>query len=182
MNWLVFTLFGYLFLAMHQGLAGALQVETNWGLVVPQFVLVYAVYLGFFAPRGAVMWSWGLLGFALDLLTVYTGGAVLIGPCTLGMLAGAVVVIQLRAMVLRTHPISHGFCVALCGLGYVLVSVGVLAVRRFYDAVPDASPLGMFGAQLLAVLYTAALSVPIAWVMVKLLPVFGFQGVKLGRR
>lgn len=182
MNWLVYALFAYLFLAMHHGLAAALQVQTNWGLVVPQFVLIYAVFIGFFAPRRVVMWAWGLLGFALDLLFVYAGGAVLVGPCTLGMLAGAVVVIQLRSMVLRTHPISHGFCVAACGLGYELVAVGVLAVRNFYDAAPGGSPLGMLGVRLLAVAYTAALAVPIAWVLVRLISVFGFQGVKLGRR
>lgn len=182
MNWLIFGLFGYLFLAMHLGLAALFQVETNWGLVVPQFTLMYAVYIGFFAPRGAVMWAWALLGFALDLLSVYAHGAVLIGPYTLGMLAGALVVVQLRTMVMRTHPISHAFCVGACGLGVELAAVGVMAVRSFYDAVPGGSPLGMLGVRLLAVGYTALLALPVAWVLVRLLPVFSFQGVKLGRR
>jgi hypothetical protein len=184
MNWLVFAIFVYLFLAVQLGLAPLFSIDVQFagGDLTPQFMLMFAVYVGLFAPRSAVFVAWTVIGLLLDLTTTLPGGVVLIGPYALGCLAGAAVIIQLRVMVLRTHMFSHGFCVAVCVLAVQLFVVAALAVRNLYDPLPGYLPLRDLALRALIALYSAVVMIPLAWPLIKATPIFGFQVTKSVRR
>lgn len=179
MNVIVVVLVGYLFIALQQGLAPAFDVTMRWGTLTPQLVLIFAVYLGLLAPVNTVVWAWAAIGLSMDLLTPTAEGALLIGPYTVSYLAGAFVVRQLRGMVLRTHPISHAFCVIGAGLAVHLVVTAIFGIRQVYDPIDGYAALRDMGARVLAVLYTAPFAAAIAWPMIRGSVIFGFAPARL---
>ncbi len=183
MNWVLFVLVAYLFCAMQKGLAALFEIGT----IAPQFTIILGVFVGLFAPRRATLWAWGLLGFVMDMLmpvhTVAGGEAqmVLVGPWTFGMMAGGAVILQVRASLLKSHPMSHAFAVGACGIGVQLVAIAILVVRSFYDPLVTFSPLSLLWGGVLASVYTALFAIPLSWALIRIAPAFGFQGFKLGR-
>lgn len=181
MNWIIITLIGYLFVALHQGLAPVFSIDTPWGTATPRLVLVFAVYLGLLAPTAGVVWAWALIGFVLDLLTALPGQGVIIGPYTIGYLIGAIVVLQLRSMVLRTHPVSHAFCVLGAGVAVHGVVSAIMGIRQIYDPAAGYDGLHDAAVRMLAVAYTVPFAAVLAWPLIKAAPAFGFSAARGAR-
>lgn len=183
MNWTVFGIFAYLFLAMQQGLAGLFAISTGSGSVGPRFELILATFIGLFAPGRVTLVAWGLLGLAADLLNVSHDGTIVIGPYTLGFLAGGVTVLQVRLLVLRTHPLSHGFAVFCSGIAVALVVVINLTVRGWWYGQPDGyGALNDLLNRSMGALYTCLLAVLLTWPLMKATPLLGLPLSRNARR
>lgn len=186
MNWTVFGILAYVALAMEVGLVRLLEIPTGLGPLQPRFVLVLAVVVGLFAPANVVIIAWAILGLLVDLVSVYpltSGSAVtIIGPHTLGYMAGAIVALQLRTMVFRNHPFSVGFLVFCCGLAIELIVVLVFSIRRLYDPMPEWIGLWQLAGRLAGLGYSALVAVVLAMILLRLVPLFGFQTIKAGAR
>ena len=183
MNWTVFAIFAYVFWAMSQGLSGLFIISTGTGDVAPRFELILAMFVSLFAPGRVALAAWGIMGFCVDLLSVNHDGAILVGPYTLAFLAGGITVLQVRTMVLRTHPLSHGFAVFCSGIAVALVVVIIFAVRGWWYGMPEGySSVDDLINRALSAVYTAALAVLFAWPLMKMVPLFGLQLSRTTRR
>ena len=177
MNWTVYAIFAYLFTALQLGLSPAIAVAGRFGPVMPRLDLILVTFVGLFAAPRTTMAAWVLMGLLIDVAAPpYAGGVTLIGPNALGYLAGAFAVLQLRGMVLRTHPISLAFCTVAAGLAVHLVVVLIFTIRSWYDpAWSGYAAVGDLTVRALGLLYTAAFSLLLAWPLLKLIPAFGLQ-------
>ncbi len=191
MNWTIYAIFVYVFLAVQTGFAPALELASDWryGPVAPRFELILVVFVGLLAARGTTIAAWVIVGALVDLLTVYPSGGggdglTLIGPYTLGFLVGALVLHQIRGMVLRTHPLSMAFCVFVCGLTVSLVVVALFTIRSWYDgaSMPGFSGAAELFARILSTVYTAALALLFAWPLLKTTNLLGLQLSRQSRR
>jgi len=183
MNWTVFVIMAYLFVAMREGLGGLFMVSTGWGNVTPHFEWVLVMFIALFAPARQALIAWAIMGVMIDLVTTSRSGATLFGPHALGYIAGGIVVVQLRVTVLRTHPLSHAFCTFCAGLAASLVIVLILSLRNwFYTADAPYAPLADLVNRLLCAMFTAAMAMVMTWPLLKLVPVFGLQLSRTARR
>lgn len=183
MNWVVFAIFAYLTLALQQGLMPLLEMRVGQEHITPQLVLILAAYVGLFAPRAATIGAWVVLGLLVDLTSGYElldgkQQLTLIGPYTLGYLAGGYVVWQFRNMVYRRHPLSMGFLVVFCGVAVELVVVLIMTVRQTYDPLLDWSALPQLGLRGLALLYSGAVGAILAIGLLRLVALFRFTDTK----
>jgi cell shape-determining protein MreD len=176
MNWTVFGIFCYLFLAMQRGLSGLFTFNTGLGDLTPRFELVLVMFVGLFAPARSVIVAWMVVGALVDLLTPTPAGATLVGPHALAFGAGGMVMLQLRTLVLRTHALSHAFCVFCSGLAVALVAVSIFLVRSWcYQAEAPYPAMGALAGHALGALYTAVLAMVMTWPLIRLIPLFGLQ-------
>ncbi len=183
MNWTVFAIFAYLFVAMQQGLAGLFLIPLGGGQILPRFELVLVVFVALFAPMRTVLFAWAIVGVLIDLVSTTATGATLIGPHAIAYLAGGIVVLQLRTMVLRTHPLSHAFGVFCSALAVALVLVAIYSIRDWsYGGEADYPATADLIHRVLGGVYTAALAMVITWPLVRIIPVFGLQLSRTARR
>ncbi len=179
MNWSVFAIFAYLFLALRVGAAPMMEIPTRFGQVGPQFVLLLAVVIGMFAPHRVCYLAWVMLGLLVDLTTEYARGGgpgsfALAGPHVLGYLAGAAVILQLRTMVFRQHPFSIGVAVVICGLAVELIVVLLFSLRGMYDPLAGFSAMPQLALRGISLLYTGLVGVILAMPLVRAVGLFGF--------
>lgn len=177
MNWLVFTLLAYVTMAAQLGLGSLLVIETRYGMLQPRLELILLVAAATAGATRPAIGACVALGLAVDLATPHAGGAIVIGPYTLGFAAAAIVVLQLRTALMRGHPLSIVFCVIAGGLATGLVTAGIWSLRAaFYGPPPGFSGLGYLTDQLLSVGYTALIALPLAWPVRRLMPRLGTMG------
>jgi len=182
MRWTVFLIFAYLFLAVEIGLDRLLE----YGGVSPSFLLILGVFVGLSAPRMTVVWTMLILGLLTDLTYGHTmsDGRLLwlTGPATLGYLCGALVVLQLRALVVRESAISLAVMVFVVGVFVHLVVVAILTLRGL--PWPTASPIADWSAadelagRFFELLYSAILALPLGFVLARTEPLFAFLAGK----
>ncbi len=187
MNWTVYAIFVYAFLALQTGLAPAFTLADGWryGPIAPRLELILVVFVGLFASRGATLAAWLVMGLAIDLLHLYpplASAPILVGPFTLGFLAGGLIVHHIRGMVLRTHPLSMAFCVFVSGLAVSLVVVVLFTIRSWYEPMPGFAAGPQLLARILSLAYTAALSLLFAWPLLKAINLLGLQVSRQARR
>ncbi|MFA7236323.1 MAG: hypothetical protein WC058_05615 [Phycisphaeraceae bacterium] len=176
MNWLVFSILAYLFTALQLGLSPTLAIHSRFGPITPHFELALLVLPGLFAPSRQTVLSWAVMGLILDLaIQPYVGDATIIGPHALGYAAGGYVVLQLRTMVVRTHPLSWCFAAVAGGIAAMLVVTGILTFRGWYDPAMHIRPAAELAARMLDVLYSAPFALLFAWPLMKLSPALGLQ-------
>lgn len=176
MNWLVFSILAYLFTALQLGLSPTLAIHSRFGTIAPHLELALLVLPGLFAPSRQAVLSWAVMGLILDLaMQPYAGGATIIGPYALSYAAGGYVVLQLRTMVVRTHPLSWCFACFVGGLASMLVVTGILTLRAWYDPAMQIRPSAELTARILDVLYTAPFALLFAWPLMKISPALGLQ-------
>lgn len=179
MRWAVFGVAALLAIAADTSLLRVLAI----GNVHPQVVPIVAVFVLLSAPRLTGLWAALALGVLQDLCTPLadTAGGVhhLLGPHALGALFAANVVLPLRSMVIRRNPLTLGVLAAIYGVAVALVVVALLVVRSWYG-----EPLVTFDGQTapkellrtgLQALYTAALAVPLGWLLNRSAGIWGFQ-------
>jgi len=186
MRWWVFAIVAYLLLTVQVALADVLTITSQFGPVTPRFVLLLAVFVALAGPTQVVLIATMILGLLVDLTTTWPlpdGGALtLIGPHALGYLAGGYVLLQVRSMVFRQHPLTVGSMMLVGGVAVELIVVSVFTIRAWYEPVAGWSAPHELVARSLSLLYSAVigtlLAVPLCW----LTPLFGFTNVKQNRR
>lgn len=177
MNWLVFSITTYIFLLMRVGLTTLLGVPDAQG-VSPDFLLIFAVFVGMQAPARMVGWAMLTIGLCANLLPGPIAEGPILGPEALGYLAGAFAVLQLRTLVFRESVISLAIMVLVVGIFIQLVTVMLYTGRGLPlflgQPVPNWSASNELFSRFLMLLYSAAAAVPIGLVLLKLAPLMRF--------
>ena len=179
MRWPVFAVAAYLLLVLDVSVASAMRLEVNAGIVEPQFLLVLLVFVGLSASPSVVLLAAGVLGLLVDATTTWPTTTehyhmTLIGPYALGYLAGATVLLQVRAMVYQHHPLAYAVMIVLAGMAVHLVVLGIFAVRLWYDPMPGFSAAGDLWLAVLTVAYSAAVGAVLSVGLVLASPLFDF--------
>ena len=172
MNWLLFAILTYGFLLMQMGLTALLGIPNAEG-VTPNFLLIFAVFVGIQAPERMVGWSMLVIGLCANLLPGPMNAPIL-GPVALGYLAGAFAVLQLRTLVFRESVISLAIMVVVVGIFIELVIVALYTARGLPillgQPIPNWSATDELAHRFLMLLYSAVVSVPVGLVLNKLAP------------
>ena len=151
-----------------------------------------AVFIALSAPRAAALWACVSLGLLLDLAYPVTAGdnrvLHLIGPYALGYLAGGWVIVQWRTMVFRRRALTVGVMSVVFVLIAQIIVVCLYAVRS-RDWYPgevihwsETSGWVELGRRTVAALYTGIFAIPAGWLLIKAMPLWGFEGKGLGMR
>jgi rod shape-determining protein MreD len=185
-RWIVFVVAAVVGVVFDTGLSEVLRIE-KLGHVRPSLCAVVAVFVALSAPRTAALWACFALGLLLDLshpVTVVENRVMyLIGPYALGYLFGGWLVVSGRAMVFRRRPLTIGVMTVLCLLAAQLVAVGfyVLRSRAWYPGEPifwtESTLWAELGVRLLTVLYSGLFAIPVGWLLVQTIGLWGFQVV-----
>ncbi|MEQ9455122.1 MAG: hypothetical protein RLN76_11100 [Phycisphaeraceae bacterium] len=174
MNWALFGVVAYLLLGVSFAAGGAMEVVG----VRPEPILVLVAFVALMATWRTASWAAVAAGLCLDLLTVYPGGVVLIGPMAIGTVAGAFVVHQLRGVVFRHSLLTVVILTAVGGLFTEIFSVSLMAVRTLPWPVGEMIEGWRAADSLfrgfLSVIYTALLAVPIGALLLAIERWFGF--------
>ncbi|UCD76743.1 MAG: hypothetical protein JSV91_07410 [Phycisphaerales bacterium] len=178
----MFLISTYIALALETGLSSRLGPQTLGG-VSPSFVALLVVFLSLFATRAAALWACWLLGVLMDLSAPSSqagaGAVFIIGPYALGYVFGCVLILQLRALVFRKRVLTFALLTFVCMLAISVVVVGVYVIRSWYPEDPqtiyfEGSALGELMHRVGMAAYTAVLAVPLGWLLVRSLPLWGF--------
>lgn len=173
MNWLLFIIAAYVFLVLQTSLHSFLMI----GGASPDFLLILLVFVGIYAPARVLGWAALILGLATDL-QVGPMSVSIIGPATLGYLAGAYVILQLRMLVFRESLITFAVMVFIVGLAVFLVTVFMYSFRSL--PWPLGQPVVGWSAtealvhRFFVLIYTMVLSLPVGYLLLRAAPWFGF--------
>ncbi len=185
MNWLIFSIATYVFLLLQVGLTSLLGIPDAQG-VTPNFLMILAVYVGLMAPAKTVAWGMLAIGLIANLIPGPVPGGPILGPETLGYLAGAFAVLQLRTLVFRESVMSLVIMVFVVGIFIQLVTVALYTGRGLPfllgDPVPAWSASDQLVHRFLELLYSAVAAVPIGFVLIRLKPGFNFTAGPRGER
>ena len=185
MNWLIFAILTYVFLLMQVGLTALLGIPDAQG-VTPDFLLIFAVYIGMQAPGRYVGWAMLAIGLCANLLPGPVADGPILGPEALGYLAGAFAVLQLRTLVFRESMISLASMVFVVGVFIQLVIVALYTARGLPfllgQPIPHWSASDELFERFQVLLYSAIAAVPIGMVLLRLNPVMNFNPGKRSER
>ena len=195
MRWPVFLIVAYLVMVLQVGLAPHIGFDTRFGRVEPQVVLLLAVFVALSAPTATTVVACSILGFLLDLASVYSvvryndAGAViqqsplvLVGPYTLGYMIGGYMVVQFRPMLFRQHPMTVAAMMFICGAAVHITVAAIFTARRFYEPLEGFTAQAELAKRGMSLLYSAGIGLVLALPLGVLAPYFGFQPVKAGGR
>ncbi len=189
MNWLVFAITSYIFLLMQVGLTSLMGIPDAQG-VSPDFLLILAVYIGLLAPAKTVAWGMLALGLLANLLILLPGDPAhtgpILGPETLGYLAGAFAILQLRTLVFRESVFSLVIMVFVVGIFIQLVTVFLYSARGLpiflNDPIPNWSASDQLVHRFLELLYSALIAIPLGLILIRLRHAFNFTAGPRGER
>ncbi len=182
----------YLLLVAQLGLA-PLGASTHYGTVEPMFMLLIVVWIGLWAPANLVAPASAAAGLLMDLATPWPvqlasgiEAPTIVGPYVLGYIAAGYLLLQMRPMLFRDHPLTIGTMVLIGGAAASLVVVGLMTVRSWYEPVIGWSAGNELMRRLLGlgvtVVIAVALAVPLrGWLRKLSVPVSGGPHWK-GRR
>jgi cell shape-determining protein MreD len=183
MRWSVFAIFTFVAIVLELSLRNVFRLEKLGG-ISPSFIACLAVYVSLFAHRLSVMWGCWLLGLLMDLAPAANNAPPIIGPNALGYVFGGLLILQLRTMVFRRRSITLGALTLTFLLAASIAAVAILVMRGWFY---PHSPLMHSGAlsELLRrfgiTLYSGIVGIPLGWLLLTTLPVWGFQSNIPGR-
>lgn len=186
MRWPVFAITVYLLLALQMSVASAMRLELSAGVVEPRLMLPLLVFVGLSAAPQVAIIAAGVMGLALDATTVWPlaegQGLTVLGPYALGYLAAAAVLLQVRPMVFRQHPLAFAVMIVLAGAAVQLVVVGIFSIRIWYDPLAEFSATRELFVRSLSLGYSAVVGAALSLPLVGAAPLFGFTGTTKRRR
>ncbi len=179
MRWHVFAILALIALIFETGLIDAIHIQN----VKPSVCAALATFVALSAPRITALWSCLILGLLLDLSSDLSLDANetlhLIGPHTLGYVAGGLLVLQVRTTVFRRRPLAIGAMTILFALTASTVVMTIYTVRSWYpDGLPywaDTTLLGEIVCRFFAAIYSGLFGVPLGWMFVRLMPLWQFH-------
>ncbi len=184
MRWGIFAIFTLLVLSIDAGLSDLLRIESLWE-IRPNFCAVLAVFVALSAPRVTALWGCFVIGLLVDLsiehITAGNRGVYLVGPYALGLLAGGWLVLRGRTMVFRRRAMTIGVMtlISLLVAQAIIMMLLVLRSRSWYPGGPIHWPDNAVGIELLRriliAVYSGIAAVPCGWLLVRTVPLWGFQ-------
>ena len=178
----IFAIAVFIALGLDVSVTGVLALGADTR-ITPTFLGVVAVFIGLFASRSAVLWGCWIIGVVTDLclpLGDPGGGPVrLIGPHALGFVAAGFMLLQLRTMVFRRRALTVAVLTFAAMAMVYLVAIAIYTVRSWLpggDLVwAGFQPLDELLRRFFMALYTAGLAFPVGFLLVRTLPLWGFQ-------
>lgn len=189
MNWTLFALLGVLFTVLDLSWMPVLRIGPVWPATVP----VLATLVALWASRPAALWGPFLLGLFVDLCRPEVGidaaGGLwairVLGPDAIGFLLGAVALQSLRRVLLRRHPLAIAAATLAMTALSALVWGAIWSARAFWGETlmpwSAGEALSALGQRSLEALATAIVAVPLAWLLLRLMPWWGFPGTAFRR-
>lgn len=165
MRWFPFAILAYLFVAVQFSLGGI----VGWGEVTPNLVLLLLIFIGLHAPSDPAIVAGFVLGFAHDVIS---GASLGIGTYSLAYPLLAMIAVQLRGAMYADHAVTHVAQSLLFGVLLTLYLLTRQFVRGWYFT---EEPSVHLKPRLLSVLATAALSIPVIWMLRKIRRSFAFE-------
>ena len=187
MNWAVLAIAAVLGLVLDQSVLDGLALDRldpgSARQIKPSFCGLLAVFVALWAPRMPALWACFILGMLLDLSLPLTVGSdrvfYLVGPHALGYVAGGWLVIKGKAMVFRQRPLTMGVMTFGFLLVMHLVVVILYQIRVWHPGQAvcwtDGSVGGALFRRALGALYSGLFAIPIGWLLVKSMPLWGFE-------
>jgi cell shape-determining protein MreD len=178
MRWPIFVVFAFVALALEISLRNSLRLDNLYHGVSPSFVACLLTFILMFAPRLTSLWACWIIGVVMDLLPGQGETAVrVIGPCALGLVFGGLMIIPLRSMVFRRRLLTMAFMTFVFALASSIVSVFLLTLRHWYpsSSTADYSGLRDLTFRFFEALYSGVLAIPVGWLLLLTLPLWGFQ-------
>ncbi len=178
----MFGILAFVMLVLERGLHPLLALGDS---VSPSFLLILLVYVGMFAPPLTAAFAAVVLGALVDVTNPLAmlppvGLKPIIGPHALGFLVGAYALIQLRGMIFRGSPVTMAIVVFLVGTFVSLTTVFLLGMRGFIaEPIIGFSPVEDLVHRFLVLLYTAAMALPVGWLLSKATPLLAFSYGKM---
>lgn len=179
MNWLAFVLVTYLVLALEVGLRTLLMV----GGVSPSFLLVLLVVVGLQASPLTTGFVALLLGALADLTAHGVPGGAVLGPNVLGFLLGGYALVHLRGLLFRESVVTLAIMTLTAGALVQLLVVALLLLRQWWfrhtvEAIPHWSTADQLFTRFWLLLYSAVLSVPLGWLLLRLRSFLGLDRIE----
>jgi hypothetical protein len=182
MNIVLVAVLAWLALGLETGLKGTLAVELGSVVAAPSFVLPLAVFIALCAPPVQALWACLALGLFMDLTApqVLPGDTlVVIGPYAVGFFAAAQLVLALRGVVIRRHPLT---VVMLSILAALVMQIVVTAMLTLRHVLTDHAMVWATSHELLGRLASAVVTGGTAFVMaIVLAPMAPLLGLPSGR-
>jgi len=180
MNWITFALIALASYILQDGMG------TGWsggGVTHPHLMLIVLVYLALQAPPVTVAWAAIVLGFLADISTGKVTG--LVGPWTLGYLAAAYALLQLRNLLFRDSVFTIAIMTFVAGIFVHLVATLLYAMRGvpFFANQPISGfqPANVLFQGFFDLIYTSVLAMPIGYALIKSSSLWGFHGAGRNR-
>lgn len=174
MNWLVFGITAYMFLAAQIGLHPLIVFND----VTPNLLLILAVFVGLSASSRVTLAALMLLGLLLDLQPgPLSRGGVIVGPNALGYLVGGYAILQLRNLVFRDSVATIVLMVFAVGGFAALVEVMLYSFRGLPWPANEAiswSAMEQLSHRFYALLYTAIVAIPMGLILQRTRKLWGF--------
>lgn len=180
MNWPLFAITAYLVYALQQGLGHLWQLNG----VEPLLPLILLVFIGLQASATTVAWAAIVLGLLVDIETQQVTN--LVGPWALGFLAASYALVQLRNLLFRDSVITIAIMSFVAGIFAILVTTILYAMRGIPqltgEGLADFSAADKLVDGFFLLLYTAALSLPVGYLLLKTKDFWGFSPRGRGMR
>lgn len=182
MRWTVLVIFAYIVLGLDEGASRLLGVSFGSAHpTVPWLLFILATYVAAWAPSLAVGWAMIFLGLLWDLSPGRDIPApALIGPGSIAFVAAGVLVVRIRSLFRRDSPLGIAALVLFAGIACHLTYVILIALRAAFYGGFEWSVANELYHRFWELLYTALFTLPFAWLLLKTLPLWAFEGVKPG--
>ncbi len=187
MNRVVFLLAAWVCFGLELGLKPFLQLGTSQ--MAPSFVITLLVFVAMQASATSSLGAGLLIGLLIDLTSArtapVTGEAItIVGPYALGCLAASYLTLTARTMVVRHNPLTFAFLAFVASMLTHIVAAALLEFRSVYDPAVSFSAASELATRLGSSVYTAAIALPMGWVLRLFSPFFKFpqSGSSRGRR
>ncbi len=182
MNVMLVVVLGWLALGLEMGLKATLGIRMGSVVAAPSFVVPLAVFICLCAPPMQAAWACVALGLFMDLTSPVTlpgDSLVVLGPYALGFFAAGQLVLALRGVVIRRHPLS---VVMLSIMAAAVMQIVVTASLTVRSMLTDQAMVWSAGHELLERLASAVVTGGTALVVAFLLaPMAPLLGLSAGR-
>lgn len=187
MNIMLVVVLGWLAIGLEMGLKATLGIRMGSVVAAPSFVLPLAVFICLCAPAMQAAWACLALGLVMDLTSPVTlpgDSLVVIGPYAMGFFAAGQLVLALRGVVIRRHPLAVVMLSIMAAAVMQIVVTGTLTIRSI---VTDHAMVWSAGHELLerlaSAVVTGGTALIIAVLLAPMAPLLGLQsGRSLARR
>lgn len=184
MRWGIFAVAVFVTIVADVALSGLFEIRVpSLGGVRPSLASILALYVSMWAPRTIALWACFLIGALVDLTTpiAYPPAetAHLLGPHALGFAFACALALQVRSMVMRRQVFATAVLCGVYALASAIVVTAVFTVRSwlpFAVEFDQFAPAGDLVRRALVAVYTALAALPLAWLLLRTQPAWGFPG------